>query len=81
MRVLISSSARPSSRRRTTIPLSSSTTESSPNAVSRTLRAAMPAPTAITASTSIQAIVTHSSRTPWRSAAARAMSTAALSVS
>ncbi|OLB93619.1 MAG: hypothetical protein AUI15_18445 [Actinobacteria bacterium 13_2_20CM_2_66_6] len=50
-------------RHASTVPLSSSTTESTPNAVSTTLRAATPAPMASAASNAIQITVTISSRT------------------
>src|SRR5439155_6383706 len=69
----------PVKRRNKTIPLSNSTTESTPKAVSRTLRAKIPPTTATTASTSIQPTVTTSSLTPRCSAAARAASTLELS--
>src|SRR6267143_954380 len=59
------------SRRQRTIPLDSSITESKPNAVSSTLRAAMPAPMASAASTAIHNTVTTSRRTPRRRAAPR----------
>jgi len=54
-------------------PLRSSITLSKPKAVSNTLRAAIPAPIASTASAAIQATVTISSRTPVRTAAARSV--------
>ena len=54
------------------MPLRSSTTESKPKAVSSTLLAAMPAPTAMTASAAIQPTVITSSRTPCLTASARA---------
>src|SRR5437899_9388241 len=66
------------SRRQRTIPLDSSITESKPNAVSSTLRAAMPAPMASAASAAIHRTVTTSRRTPRRRAAPRVAAVATL---
>src|SRR5438132_3475301 len=65
-------------RRQRTTPLSSSTTESKPKAVRRTLRAAMPAPIASSASAIIHAMVTTSRRIPRSIAAPLAAAVATL---
>src|SRR2546430_16009312 len=80
IRVAAVSPDRPVNSRNKTIPLRSSTIESMPKAVSRTLRATIPAPTATHASISIQAMVSISSRMPRPSALARAASMLELSV-
>src|SRR5207245_3285304 len=69
MRSELAPRASDDSRQSRVPPLISSMTLSKPNAVRRTLRAAIPAPIASTASTAIHTTVASSSRTPARTAA------------